>query len=433
MLTTIDLFDGGEWDSLPTQTNVTAFKEYLNEVWQDRPLLLREDDDEEARRNTAQRFFVFDGHKIRARNYTGFVQFENVRINVYTRVFENQQPFGPAQKTNAVNHLIKWLSYCNRIHFPFNELQTSPNDFDDWLEAFIFLFATYTSNALNASPHFAYEEVTEEMSFVRGRIAMQPYIQHNLATGKHHLLHCTYEPFIYDNLFNQIVKHTTKLLLQFTTENRNRDLLNDILFTLHDVSDVYCTPTDCDKVKINRLYQETDSIRNMCRLFLQFQLTNSTNQQENNLCLLLPMEVIFEEYVAGFLYHHFPELKVKPQASGEFLAVNENGKKVFQMRHDILIPGKLIIDTKYKFRQIMNDDKEGVSQHDLYQMVAYCYKRNCKEGLLLYPSFTKGINVNWTKLKVNEIIIEVASIDITEGELDYFEELQKVKFETLVP
>lgn len=413
---------------MPDGMNISAFKKYLNEVWQDRPLLLREDDDEDARRNTPQRFFVFDDHEIRARNYTGFVQFANVRINIYPRVFEKQQPLNVS---NAINHLIKWLSYCNRIHFPFNELQTSPNDFDDWLEAFIFLFATYTSNVVNGSPHFAYEEVTAEMGFVRGRIAMQPYIQQNLVTGRHHLLHCTYEPFIYDNLFNQIVKYTAKLLLGFTTENRNRHLLDNILFALHDVSDNFCTATDCDKVKLNRLYPETDSIRNMCRLFLQFQHTNSANQQENNLCLLLPMEVIFEEYVAGFIQEHFNHLKAQSQASGEYLAVNEMGKSLFQMRHDVYIPDKIIIDTKYKFRQIL-DDKKGVSQNDLYQMVSYCYKRNCKNGLLLYPSFSGDTELNSAELKVNEHNIDVASLDITEGDFTNFEDHQAEKFKMML-
>ncbi|MBK6989184.1 MAG: hypothetical protein IPH33_13750 [Bacteroidetes bacterium] len=62
------------------------------------------------------------------------------------------------------------------------------------------------------------------------------------------------------------------------------------------------------------------------------------------------------------------------------------------MRNDIYIDELLIIDTKYKIRS--NDDglKAGVSQSDLYQMVSYAIRRNCKNVLLLYPYMESSQN-----------------------------------------
>lgn len=431
MITTIDLFDGWGQKELPAGLDISIFREYLDSIWQNRPLFLSEEDDEDEIRSTRQRFFIIEGESIftiRAKNYIGFVQYGSLRINVYPRVFSQQKEPNAA---HMLQHVFKWLSYCNRIHFPFTNFNAGAEDCQDWMEAFIFLFASFTTAALNTSPHFAYEEITEEMSFVRGRIAMPQYIKNNLANGNHHLLHCTYEPFVYDNTFNRVVKHTAKLLLRCTEEKRNKELLDNICFTLDEVSDVYCTVSDCDNVKINRLYPETDNITNMCRLFLQFQQTDASTASDNHLCVLLPMEVIFEGYVGGFIQYHFPSLNAIVQASGEYLAINETLKPVFRMKHDILINGKLIIDTKYKFRQ-SEDDKKGVSQNDLYQMTAYCYKREVLNGMLLYPQLSGSLNFNTTQLQINSISVEIEAIDITETEITKFEKLQVAKFSKLL-
>lgn len=427
MITTLEIFDGFKHAELPLGFDVEGFRQYLNEVWQNRPLILLEGDDEEQRRNTKQRFFEINGHTIRARNYVGFVQYGNLRINIYPRVFSEQR----TDPYSAIQHLYKWLSYGYRVHFPFTALDAGMADCEDWMEALIYLFASFTLTALNTSPHFAYEETTEEMAFIRGRISIPGYVKNNLSTGRHQLIYCAYEPFIYDNLFNRIVKHTSRLLLKCTKESRTAGLLEQILFTLDEVSETYCTAADCDKVKINRLFPETDNIRNLCRLFLYYQQTDTSNYRDNHLCLLLPMEVIFEEYIAGFIQTHFPQFHVQKQASGEYLAKNDNGQDVFQMKHDILIPNKTIIDTKYKFRAVV-DNKIGVSQNDLYQMVAYCYKRQMTEGMLLYPLFAGSEMQRKSVFLINDLRIEVHSIDITEPDITQFDTGQKKKFSFLL-
>jgi 5-methylcytosine-specific restriction enzyme subunit McrC len=148
------------------------------------------------------------------------------------------------------------------------------------------------------------------------------------------------------------------------------------------------------------------------------------------------METIFEEYVAGFLQHSFPDLSIRSQASEEYLAANEDGYPVFRMKHDILIPGRTIIDTKYKFRLAI-DEKLGVSQNDMYQIVSYCFKRNIEDGMLLYPFQNNHEAVNRSsKFSVNSfqrtIIITCRSIDITEDDFDDFDENQKAKFKEIL-
>src|SRR5206468_3770838 len=82
---------------------------------------------------------------------------------------------------------------------------------------------------------------------------------------------------------------------------RNRECLNDTISLLNDVTDIYCTAEDCDKVKANRLFAEVVTITNMCAAFLQNRAYSDGEINNQNLCMMLPMEVIYEQYVAGFL------------------------------------------------------------------------------------------------------------------------------------
>lgn len=430
MYEAITLYDGIKEDW--TFADVEGLQTYLNEVWRNRPLFLSEGENEEERKGTEQKFFTFSEKSITPKNYVGFVQYGGLRLNIYPRVFYQHPQFDPLL---VVNHVLKWLSYGSRIHFPFSELPLQIQAKDDWLEALIFLFANYTLDSLSNSPHFTYQEITEQMNFLRGKIAMQDYINNNLAKGRHHLLHCIYEPFLYDNLFNRIVKHTCRLLQSVSFNSANQILLNDTLFLLDEVSDMYCTVEHCTKVPVNRLYPEVGIITNMCSALLSNQVYSDGIISNQNLCILLPMEVIYEQYIAGFLLKHFPDLNVKSQASDMYVAKTgkDFSKDVFRMKHDILLPDKKVIDTKYKYRYSSDDLKGAVSQNDLYQMVTYCYKRKMKNGMLLYPKHCdEDANNERHNFKVEDMLINARSIDITENEFEKFDELQTRKFREIV-
>ncbi len=84
-MTTLNLYDGVSAPFI--FDNLKGLQSYLTEVWQNRPLFFAEDENEEERRETSQRFFIFNEGNIKPRNYVGFIQYENLRINVYPRVF----------------------------------------------------------------------------------------------------------------------------------------------------------------------------------------------------------------------------------------------------------------------------------------------------------------------------------------------------------
>lgn len=411
-----------EWHSTSFnehKARLPDFINYLSVVWQNRKLYDNQDEitEEEQQEQLiqTQRFFDFtvDG-KISARNFVGVVQFDGIRIEVYPKIFSG------AKTTDAGKwqlNLLYWLSYCRKIKFPFSLAEVAKLNFDDYLELLIYVFANYTEEVLSKQPFQSYQKVEEETQFLKGRLLFEDYTKHNLTTGNWQNFFCSHEPFVYDNLFNRIIKYVTIRLGAISKNSLNKEKLNEILFLLHDISDVSCTAADCDKVKLNPLFEDHKQILELCRLYLSNQVIDMDSDDSQNFCFLVPMEYIFEDFIYGFISEKWPELNSLSQSTG-YLALNEE-RPVFQIKNDIYFKNRLIIDTKYKIRSDKEGLKAGVSQNDLYQMISYALRRNCRNVLLIYPLTESSINTP-TQFEIpSEMLPESLNIDIRNVDITF--------------
>jgi 5-methylcytosine-specific restriction enzyme subunit McrC len=386
----MNLFEFSPPQPLPQQINLKCFKNFLDEVWEkrnsifiDEEVSFREEEQEDLPKASKQQFLRFDGREISARNYIGFIYYEGTQINIYPKIFKNR----PEHDFKLyLDHVLFYLSYCRRIKFPFTDVNLDHRQYDNFLEVFIALFAGYTEQVLHSHPYLNYEEVTEETSLLRGRIDLPGYIKNNLSTGNWQNFYCNYEPFIYDNRFNQIVKYSSRLLAGISQNEKNKVKLDSIIFLLDEVEDRVCSYEECQKVNFNKLFDDLEPVLEMCKMFLSGQSISNSEEASRNLCFLLPMEYVYEDFIHGFIKSHFPDVKIISQSTDYFAQTeNSSSPNVFQIKIDNYIPGKLILDAKYKIRDQSKDPKAGIASSDMYQMFAYAMRKNCEEVLLLYP------------------------------------------------
>lgn len=415
------------------------FVNYLAGAWQNRNRYVEQQDElseeeQQERKINKQRFFDFtvDG-KISARNYVGVVQYEGIRIEVYPKILMEDESINV--KKYQLN-VLYWLKYCRKIKFPFSFADVSKLNFDDYLELLIYLFGNYTEEILSQQPYQAYQLTEEETTFLKGRLSFDNYTKKNLITGQWQNFFCAHEPFVYDNLFNRIVKYVAKRLLAISENYLNKEQLNKILFLLHDVSDVSCTAEDCEKVKLNPLYEDHRHIVSLCKLYLSNQVIDMDSEDSKNFCFLIPMEYVFEDFIFGFISDKWPTLNLKSQSTDNLAMCG--GIPVFQIRNDIYIKDKLIIDTKYKIRAPGDGRKAGVSQNDMYQVISYSLRRDCNQVLLLYPKTATSIHTPTSfqipsSMLSQPINVNVASIDITFDDIEKADELIKERVSALSP
>lgn len=434
------LFEYWNWETIK---NKNTLQQMLQDIWKQKIFVDSDFDfSEEQTDRRYQPFLQFDGNSSRANNYVGFIQNDNEVIEIYPKVFRHHFPNPtPNEKALMLQHIFYWFNYCRKWKFPFNKVSLDIIEIEEFPELIINMIANQFLETISKQPLTMYQEFEEALTVPRGSVNFQRYISKRLSHGNFHQLECDFEPFLFDNKVNRIIKYCSRLLMNQTRFPENLRMLQEVVFILDEVEDSYCTVHDIEKISLNSFFDDYSSILDSCKLILSQKLYSSNTYDLSQWCLLFPMEYIFEDFVAGFLEENFSsKWKVEYQKS-KFLS---NTPEVFKMQHDIYLTSKLsnknvIIDTKYKLRvgNFKQEGKKGVEQSDLYQMVSYAFKRGCTDIFLLYPNLTENIQESDTF----EIISEFAGkdrINITAMEIPFwtknafsFQQLEKNLNKTL--
>ena len=127
------------------------------------------------------------------------------------------------------------------------------------------------------------------------------------------------------------------------------------------------------------------------------------------------MEYVFEDFIFGFIDKEIERVTAKAQRSDTYLA-EEKESKLFRLQPDLWIKTEhksLIADTKYKIvYSDEKDPKKGISQTDLYQMLAYAVRFNVDEIILFYPNTVSQEQEGETALTIKDALADDKEISI---------------------
>jgi 5-methylcytosine-specific restriction enzyme subunit McrC len=393
----VQLFEYGNWVSI---NNKDALQQMLKDIWKQRMFVDSDSElTEDETDNRYQPFLKFDSNQIRANNFVGFIQNGHEIIEIYPKVFR-QHFSNPSEskKVLMLRHIFYWFNYCRKWNFPFNKASLDTIDIEVFPELIINLIANQFLETVSKQPLTMYQQLEEALTSPRGAINFKRYIGSSLSHGNFQNIECDFEPFLFDNKVNRIIKYCSRLLMNQTKFSENLKMLQEVVFILDEVEDLHCTIHDIDKISLNSFFEDYSVLLDSCNLILSQQLYSSFTYDFSQWCLLFPMEYIFEDFLAGFLELNFSkDWKVEYQKSEMNLS---NIPPAFKMQHDIFLTAKdetyrkIIIDTKYKLRDInfKAEVKKGIAQTDLYQMVSYAFKRGCTDIMLVYPNLSDILN-----------------------------------------
>jgi len=395
------------------QASFDGLEGFLDEIWNNR----EKNSFYSENRNDkieSQRFlqFIHKSRELKSNKYVGVIHFEGKKINLLPKIFFDSEKEYKSREVNQIqNHILWWLSYCRKIKFP-NYQASLGSTKSDFFEVLIYLFSKYTRELLSSSIYQQYEEVNRELAFIKGRLNTAEYINENLSKGKWHRLNCTYDAFVFDNEFNRIIKYVTTLLFNVSSNQDNKKNLREILFILDEVTDERATAEQCSRISFNPMFGEFETVRDYCQLFLTNCISFDYKNELKLFAFLLPMEYVFEDFIFGFIDKELEEVRAKSQRSDTYL----DEDKTFNLKPDLWLktPHKsLIADTKYKI--IYSDDKDpkkGISQNDLYQMLAYAVRFEVDEIILFYPNTVKQSQGNQTELTIEDALAADREISI---------------------
>ena len=395
------------------QDSFEGLERFLDEIWNS-----REKNSFYSENRTdkieSQRFlqFIHRSNELKSNKYVGVIHYEGNKINLLPKIFFNFEKKYQINEVNQIqNHILWWLSYCRKIKFP-NYQASLGNAKSDFFEVLIYLFSKYTRELLNSSIYQQYEEVNRELSFIKGKLNTNEYINKNLSKGKWHKLNCTYDAFVFDNEFNRIIKYVTTLLFNVTSTEDNKKNLREILFILDEVSNERVTAEQCSRISFNPMFGEFETVRDYCILFLTNCISFDYKNDLKLFAFLLPMEYVFEDFIFGFINKELEKVTAKAQRSDTYL---DEGK-AFNLKPDLWLKTdhkSLIADTKYKIvYSDEKDPKKGISQNDLYQMLAYAVRFEVDEIILFYPNTIKQGQEEETELTIKDALADGKEISI---------------------
>jgi len=407
----INLFEYQNRVDIPD--SLDGLEGFLDDIWKNREKSSFYNDDEDDKIEN-QRFlqFLHKNNELKSTKYVGVIHFNGQKINLLPKIFFD--PTKDCSEDNVCqiqNHILWWLSYCRKIKFP-NYQSSLGSMQEDFFEVLIYLFSKYTRELLSSSIYQQYEEINKELPFIKGRLNIPQYIDQNLSKGNFHKLNCTYDAFVFDNEFNRIIKYVTTLLFNVTSSQDSKKNLREILFILDEVSDERATAEQCSRVSFNPMFGEFETVRDYCQLFLTNSISFDYKNDLKLFAFLLPMEYVFEDFIFGFIDKELEAITAKAQRSDTYL-VEDN---LFQLKPDLFIKTEhksLIADTKYKIvYSNETDPKKGISQTDLYQMLAYAVRFDLDEIILFYPNTIKDLQNHSTELKIKDKLADGKEISI---------------------
>lgn len=383
------------WQSNNIQSEIERFLQ-LN--WEQRRSFYNDEKVE-----SKQQFLDFKSNgDLRTNNYIGTIVFKDEQLNIFPKIFRtdiDDDNTDDLTLDHLMKNLVNWIEYCNKIEYPYITIKAELENCNNLKELFVTVFSKYVLSTLEKISYHQYIEKEEDVSTIKGKFDIKDYYCKKIFSGNLTKFNCVYSEFEFDNLLNQIIKYTCKILLNNVVPS-NQKRLRDILIKLKDVSNVICVPTDCDKIKISKMNYHYKIIVSMCKVFLLNKNSNFNVDNTESFCFLFPSELLFEGFIGGYIQSLLGKGSVKLQASDEYIFDDvvldgvSLGKK-FRMRHDIVIEKNnkiFILDTKYKQVPRFSENNvnyilENVSENDIYQVSYYALSRGIEEAYLLYPMY----------------------------------------------
>jgi 5-methylcytosine-specific restriction enzyme subunit McrC len=345
---------------------------------------------------------------LRATQFVGVIQVGDTTLQILPKIDYDSagdtdargdsRPF-QAAVDSATRNLLHLLSYTQDLQVREQDIAPLLAQRSNWFELLTRLFAMELQRQMKQGLQRSYILFEDTLRVMRGRWQLERQLTRRPHTR--HLFDVTYDEFSPDTPLNRVFRFVVDVLLSHSRDSGNRRLLRNISRWLVDVERLGEIPqTYLETMLFTRLNQRFLPAFNLARLFLENHAFQLAAGKRDTFAFAFDMNRLFEEFVYRFIARHrqriltngWGEVQLRAQAKGRPTYLAErlpDGKAVFRLAPDILFTkpsgrAVLILDTKYK-ELAANQRRLGISESDMYQMLAYAVALDCPRTLLLYP------------------------------------------------
>ena len=324
---------------------------------------------------------------LRARGVVGVIASQSCQLEILPKI----ESLGEREATDdALRHrLIHMLAVVHDLRIDAGSLTRLGWQKDTILELLIRLFCARLVEAVRMGQPRLYLEHADDLPTLHGRLDVtRQFSRHVVSPQK---LACNYDELSLDIALNQVMRAAVTRLMRLAQATDNQRMLRELNFAYADVTEVPVPSLPWEKITLDRTNQRWSELLAFARLFLADRHQQTTAGAIDGHTLLFEMSALFEQYVTKLITRAMAgsEYRVASQGGHRDCLFEESAGR-FRTKPDLIIRhGKrtvLVIDTKWKRMAARIDDpKLGVSQADVYQLMAYSQVYRCPDVMLLYP------------------------------------------------
>lgn len=350
---------------------------------------------------TAEGRNILTDHRryVEAKQMVGVLSSASCSLEILPKV----DPREPAEDAPTVRRrLVNLLDLALDLKIGRGNQASLSRDADSLLEILIRDFAEKLLGQVRRGMPRRYLACEEDLATLRGSLDITRQFTLNVARPDR--LACRYDVLSSDIPLLQIMKASVIFLAKFTRLPSSRRLLDELRYAFDDISELPPSALPWERVQIDRTNKRWSEIFQLARLLLghSYQSTSQSSGAPDGISLLFPMNDLFEAAVANTMKRAVSgsDFSVTSQGGfrsclGDWRADEITDGRHFRTRPDIIVRrgGEIlaIIDTKWKaLGSKIGDPKLGISQADVYQMMAYSRIYRCDRLMLLYPAEPGG-------------------------------------------
>ena len=292
------------------------------------------------------------------------------------------------------------------------------------LEILIRLFCDRLFASLHRGLPRSYLEHSRDLTLVRGRINLARQFTTLLVEPQK--VACIYDDLSADIPINQIVKAAISTLMRVSRRTENQRRLHELDLAYSEISRVPLDRLPWDRVVLDRTNAGWHEVLKLAKLLLDRDYQTTNLGSADGFALVFEMNRLFEEFIGRSLQAacRSQTIRVHLQRMGGYALTDAAGRRRFVTIPDIALLNEsgayeTIIDTKWKRLKSGSENAQyGVSQSDVYQMMAYSQIYGCKRLILLYPHHG-GIGLQpgcITEFQVtgSDAVLQLATVDLSQ-------------------
>ena len=302
-----------------------------------------------------------------------------------------------------IKNIYYMLTYAFQVLHQNQYEQVAVEEFEHIHDLFALILAKGIAGQLKQGLYKEYKEQTENVTILHGKINITETIQNKMKLQQK--ICCSYDELSEDNLYNQILKSTCKLLLHQDTVKKERKVqLKQVLLLFSTIQEIELKTIAWNRIRYEKSNKNYEMLLNVCHMVVDGMLF-TTQKGEYQLASFLDeqrMCRLYEKFILEYYRVHHPEYHANAtqitwnidSGTTEFLPVMQTD---ITLRYQDRV---LIIDAKYYTHTMQEQfDKYTIHSQNLYQIFTYV-KNMDKEstgkvsGMLLYAKTEEQITPN---------------------------------------